>query len=190
MDLKLVVLFTVILVASAIEKLPADQEDLIVENYFQTYPNTRYGRSSRRNTVRQNILKHYYEVQEHNSRYRQGNESFEMELNEFSVSNAEDLARTKLGFSEPEVEEEEKVQQAHVSELPDLLNTASSKLPDYFNWADHGVVQPVQNQGDCGSCYAFAAIGVLESSMCLYHGNCVKLSEQEAMECTNGCRGG
>jgi C1A family cysteine protease len=44
--------------------------------------------------------------------------------------------------------------------------------------------------GLCGSGYAFAAIGAVEGRMQLQYGSNAKLSEQEAMECTNGCRGG
>lgn len=72
-------------------------------------------------------------------------------------------------------------------------------MPDYFNWADRGIVTPVRTQGLCGACYAFAALGAVEGQMGL-RGNSVKLSEQELVDCATheisysrvhlGCKGG
>lgn len=168
-----------------VENFTIEDEDRIVENYLQNFPKFRLGRYSRIKQIRQNILKRYYQIQEHNIRYRRGEETFEMELNELSALGDENLAETRLGFSE----DENASGDAEYPEVP-LNETVTAALPDYWNWADHGIVQPVQDQGSCGSCYAFAAIGVIESSMCRFHGKCVKLSEQEAMECTRGCNGG
>lgn len=57
-------------------------------------------------------------------------------------------------------------------------------LPEYWDWNDKGIVRPVQDQGRCSSCYAFASIGAIEAAACKTLGQCQKLSEQEAMECT------
>jgi predicted secreted protein len=58
-------------------------------------------------------------------------------------------------------------------------------LPDRFDWRDSGMVPPVRNQGSCGSCYAFATVGVMESAM-LINGISADLSEQFLVSCTNG----
>ncbi|KAJ0389404.1 hypothetical protein ATCC90586_011076 [Pythium insidiosum] len=54
---------------------------------------------------------------------------------------------------------------------------------------------PIQNQGACGSCWAFAGVSVAESAMCIRQGgnNLVKLSEQNVASCStrnSGCSGG
>jgi C1A family cysteine protease len=36
-------------------------------------------------------------------------------------------------------------------------------IPLTLDWRRHGVVNPIRAQGKCGSCWAFSAIGVIES---------------------------
>ena len=40
----------------------------------------------------------------------------------------------------------------------------------------------------CGCSYAFAAMGALEGATALAHGNLVKLSEQNVVDCSGNCK--
>ncbi len=54
-------------------------------------------------------------------------------------------------------------------------------------------MNPVRDQGDCGSCYAFAAVAVIEGRYAIKKGSKVQLSEQQIVDCSPedfGCDGG
>jgi len=59
--------------------------------------------------------------------------------------------------------------------------------PDSWDWRTKGVVNPVQNQGQCGSCWTFSTIAVIESAYAIKTGKLQKLSEQEIVDCSHGC---
>jgi len=71
-----------------------------------------------------------------------------------------------------------------------------SALPTSVDWRTKGVVNPVQNQMQCGSCWAFSATASLESASAIKYGSLPKLSEQQLVSCAGlkygnlGCNGG
>ncbi|GLE02434.1 hypothetical protein PINS_up011272 [Pythium insidiosum] len=61
------------------------------------------------------------------------------------------------------------------------------------DWTTSGCVAPVKQQGQCGSCWAFAAIAALESAYCLQGHELTTFSEQQVLSCdqaSHGCEGG
>uniref|UniRef100_K3WB02 Peptidase C1A papain C-terminal domain-containing protein n=1 Tax=Globisporangium ultimum (strain ATCC 200006 / CBS 805.95 / DAOM BR144) TaxID=431595 RepID=K3WB02_GLOUD len=61
------------------------------------------------------------------------------------------------------------------------------------DWTTSGCVAPVKNQGQCGSCWAFAAVASLESAYCLKGNPLTLLSDQQVVSCdseSGGCEGG
>merc|ERR1719379_1727638 len=53
----------------------------------------------------------------------------------------------------------------------------------HVDWRDRGVVNPVKNQGHCGSCWAFSATAIMESHHSIETGHLLSLSEQELVDC-------
>ncbi|ETP00147.1 hypothetical protein F441_08075 [Phytophthora nicotianae CJ01A1] len=71
------------------------------------------------------------------------------------------------------------------------LNLTAS--PTDKDWTTSGCVAPVKNQGDCGSCWAFAAVAALESAICLSGKPLTLLSDQQVVDCDKtsyACDGG
>ena len=65
-------------------------------------------------------------------------------------------------------------------------------LPVAFDWRDYNGLTPIRNQGGCGSCWAFSAIGAVESELLIEEGWNLDLSEQWLVSCTSAgsCSGG
>lgn len=70
-----------------------------------------------------------------------------------------------------------------------LIRTAFNRSID---WRLRGAVSRVKDQGQCASCWAFAATGLIESANFVATGEMTSLSEQRLVSCSNnsGCSGG
>ena len=75
------------------------------------------------------------------------------------------------------------------------MHLCGRQAPAYIDWRDEGIVTEVKDQGQCGSCWSFAATGALESAWAQAGNELVTLSEQQLMDCSgdysnHGCSGG
>ena len=71
----------------------------------------------------------------------------------------------------------------------------ATDLPDSFDWRAKGAVNPVKDQGHCGSCWAFSSTSALESANFIKNGKLLSLSEKQLVDCNSysgcsGCNGG
>jgi C1A family cysteine protease len=78
------------------------------------------------------------------------------------------------------------------------LSLPTNDLPDSFDWRTYkggDWTTPIRNQGQCGSCWAFGAIGALEAAINIEYNDSnidIDLSEQYLVSCGpgHGCDGG
>jgi C1A family cysteine protease len=90
--------------------------------------------------------------------------------------------------------------QKYKGRMPSLYNDTEEEMLDTsvmagsVDWRSKGVVSPVQDQGNCGSCWAFSSTAAIESSHAIQTGKLLKLSEQHFVDCdkdnNEGCNGG
>ena len=71
--------------------------------------------------------------------------------------------------------------------------TAANATP--IDWRTQNAVNPVKDQGSCGSCWAFSAIASLEGAHAVKSGELLSFAEQQLVDCDRdssnlGCNGG
>jgi C1A family cysteine protease len=74
-----------------------------------------------------------------------------------------------------------------------VTELSTSNLSGSVDWRTKGAVNPVQDQGQCGSCWAFSSTAAMEGEHFLKTGDLLKLSEQQFVDCdkkSSGCNGG
>merc|ERR1711871_1844059 len=133
-------------------------------------------------------------VEAHNKRYAAGETSYWMKLHEYSANTKEEWSRmmgTKL--SEPAAEATKYCSPPH----PRVTKTVAASAVD---WRAEGKVTGIKNQGQCGSCWSFSAIGAMEGAVAIAQGfKCngtnpnEGYSEDQCLSCTPGtmgCSGG
>ncbi|KXJ80679.1 hypothetical protein RP20_CCG023928 [Aedes albopictus] len=125
-------------------------------------------------------------IDSHNRRHDHGGASFRMGTNKYSDMSPEEFAQTMNGFKHGGAVDQ-RTRQARV--------TVAATAVTSIDWRTKGAVTPVKDQGLCGSCYSFSALGALEAQHFNKTGKLVNLSEQNIVDCTlsygnNGCDGG
>ncbi|KAM4017619.1 cathepsin W-like isoform 2-T2 [Anomaloglossus baeobatrachus] len=117
------------------------------------------------------------------------------------MKEAERLQREELGtaqygvtqFSDLTAEEFRSKSLNFTMKLPDIKQKSTvTAIPSDKDWRKYGVISEVKNQGNCNSCWAFAAVGNIEAQWGIQ--GCPKnLSVQQVIDCgpcDAGCRGG
>ena len=135
---------------------------------------SKFEEAYRKRVFQENLAK----IEEHNNNEFR---TYDMGVNQFSALTDEEFKQTYLGT----VVNENNIQ---VEDSDDI------SVGD-IDWTSQGVVTPIKNQGQCGSCWAFSTTGSLEALSKLAYGNLQSFSEQQLVDCSGsygnmGCNGG
>jgi C1A family cysteine protease len=71
----------------------------------------------------------------------------------------------------------------------EVTELSTVDLPASVDWRTKGAVNPVKNQGQCGSCWAFSATCAIEGHHAIQQGQLISLAEQQLVDCDKSCYG-
>ena len=118
--------------------------------------------------------RNYQKIQSHNS---MKNVSYKLAVNKFADWTQEERAKLR-GVK--------KVNKTKKTDLKIKQDIEQVGLPSYIDWREWGGVTPVQDQGQCNTCWAFATTAAMEGSYFSAHGKLLKYSEQMMEDCCFG----
>merc|ERR1712071_104671 len=122
-------------------------------------------------------------VAAHNALFAKGEVTFTLAMNKFGDLLSQEFAALFNGYSS----------QPRSGAV--FMKPENFKAPSSVDRRSEGYVTPVKDQKQCGSCWAFSAVGALEGQHFRKSGELVSLSEQNLVDCSSrygndGCNGG
>lgn len=130
------------------------------------------------------FLENREKVAQHNARFAKGEETFTLAMNKFGDLLTHEFAALYNGYNS-----EKQARKGGVT----FVKPENFQAPASIDWRKSGYVTPVKDQKQCGSCWAFSAVGALEGQNFRKTGQLVSLSEQNLVDCStrnSGCNGG
>ena len=121
--------------------------------------------------------KSYADLAEYNLRFQQFERSLELVIQHNATSSSYRLGLNK--FSDWTADEKAALQTEWNITTSDA-NVSRSNQATYqpIDWRTMGAVNPIKDQGSCGSCWAFSAVSAVESAWYVAHNYLWSLSEQ------------
>jgi len=140
---------------------------------FENEHNKKYANSAERETRFQIFKTNLEQIQKHNLEGRTWTEK----VSRYADLTAEEFRTNILnGYVN--------TYKPTLPENPNKVKVDTTQLPAAVDWRDLGAITAVKDQGSCGSCWAFAAVEMLESYAFIESGELIELSAQQLTSCT------
>lgn len=128
-------------------------------------------------------------VRLHNLANDAGLNSFRVEINQFADQTAEEVMGTHGGMHRTMADGNS------YNDSTAQQQVVGDTLQATKDWRRDNIVTDVKNQTQCGSCWAFTAVGAMEAHHNKAHKVKITLSEQQLVDCSHekpneGCNGG
>jgi C1A family cysteine protease len=110
-------------------------------------------------------------------------DTYTLGINVLADITPEEFRATYLGYIGPK-------------DAPTVVEEVELNAPASVNWVQAGVVPPILNQANCGSCWAFSAAGSISIAYNINNkNNALQLSPEQLVQCSSaygnqGCNGG
>jgi cathepsin L len=136
---------------------------------------------------------HRYQVFKTNmdyvTKFNAQGESYKLSLNKFADLTNKEFNQLYKGLK-VDVEADPSRLTTVVTDVP-----LDGPVPSSVDWRQQGIVTPVKDQGQCGSCWSFSTTGSVEGAHAQATKQLVSLSEQNLIDCSTGwgnmgCEGG
>lgn len=132
-------------------------------------------------------------ILKHNQNYELGKVSYKLGINQFADKFTSEINDMMSCINISSIEFSEFGN--HDNDGPSFILPENVVIPKEINWVKKGAVTEVKDQGECGSCYAFATTGVLEGQHYRATNELISISEQNIVDCSKdygnfGCWGG
>lgn len=152
--------------------------------HFQSHYNKGYADEATRSGRFAQFQRNWEGVLAHNARAKAGYATYEQGINRFSDMTEQEVraqvAGAKWGVATP-------------VGLDAITETrVVSEPPASIDWREKGAVTAVKNQGTCGSCWIFSAVGAIEGAYQIKTKKLFNVSEQQVLACQakGSCIGG
>ena len=111
--------------------------------------------------------------------FNRQNNQFSLSINHLACLSPSEYQALLTGYASPI----NRLQHGKVSSV------RKGDVPDSLDYRDKGVLAPIKDQGNCGSCWAFSSVCAQEAQNALKTGSLLQLSEQCLIDCLSNCRG-
>lgn len=144
-------------------------------------------RSLEEKLTRFNVFKHNVKFI-HN--FNKEDQPYKLKINKFADMTNHEF---KSAYASSKIDHH-RILRGHVHGNTSFMYEKVTTVPTSVDWRKNGAVNPVKDQGQCGSCWAFSTIVAVEGINAIKTKHLVSLSEQELVDCdtteNQGCNGG